>query len=337
LTTFSTELETSIRNGDLSILDFGEGGRLAALIDKVPPMSHIDGVVMAERPHKGDNLRGTANGPEPQGLRTGSKGTSTRQLRAVSKAVTLVAAVVIVAIIGAAFFLVSTPTGTKTSTTPTAVISTTTSSTTTSSATQPQTPPPGAIEAFIQHLNKVSSRDIPSVLADYQDNAVVVWTGNTAGLGGEYDGVSNIRLLYASALSTATTINLIPSNLRSINNSATQVTVNSTLTLSGNSNILGKFNGTVVGATVFSYTNGAWKITRENWDYKTLNVSSSGGATTFPEWQKVGEPIPSRRSPDSFHNLAWDFGGPGIAVVIFAYVATLAILVLTKHRRELRT
>ena len=160
---------------------------------------------------------------------------------------------------------------------------------------------------------------------------MVVWTGNTAGLGGVYNGVGNIRLLYSAALSTANQIALTPTTVKTFNNSATQATVNSTLALTGVSNILGKFNGTITTSIVYTYVNGGWKITQEDWDYKTLNVSSSGGATTFPEWQRVGEPIATRRSPDWLHNFAWDFGGPGVAVLIYVFVAILALTVIVKR------
>src|SRR5438552_12685157 len=119
------------------------------------------------------------------------------------------AVVVVIVIVGGAFYLLtqqpSTPTGTSTSVTTTSsttTSSTTTSSTTTSSSVQ-GTPPPGIRAAFNKHLSEIGTRDIPTVLTDYQDNAVVVWTGNTAGLGGVYNGVGNIRLLYSAALSTA--------------------------------------------------------------------------------------------------------------------------------------
>ena len=253
-------------------------------------------------------------------------------MKGISTAVMGAAVVVVIVIVGGAFYLLtqqpSTPTGTSTSVTTTS--STTTSSTATSSSVQ-GTPPPGVRAAFDKHLSEIGTRDIPTVLIDYQDNAVVVWTGNTAGLGGVYNGVGNIRLLYSAALSTANQIALAPTTVQTFNNSATQATVNSTLALTGVSNILGKFNGTITTSIVYTYVNGGWKITQENWDYKSLKVSSSSGATTFPEWQRVGEPIATRRSSDWMHNFAWDFGGLGIAIVIWAFGALVAAAVVVKR------
>ncbi len=251
------------------------------------------------------------------------------QMRGISTAVVGAAVVAVIVVLGGAFYFFSqqpsTPSGSSTSRT-----TASSTSTTTSSSVQ-ATPPPGVRAAFDRHLSEIGTRDIPTVLTDYQDNAVVVWTGNTAGLGGVYNGVGNIRLLYSAALSTANQIALTPTTVQTFNNSATQVTVNSTLALTGLSNILGKFNGTITTSIVYNYANGGWKITQENWDYKVLNVSSSGGATTFPEWQKVGPPIPSRRGPDWLHNFAWDYGGPGVAVLVYSFLATLAVAVIVKR------
>src|SRR6266571_8059813 len=153
-------------------------------------------------------------------------------MKGVSTAVIGAAVVVVIVVVGGAFFFLtqqpSTQLSTSTSvtaTSSTATSSTATSSTATSSSVQ-GTPPPGARAAFDRHLSEIGTRDIPTVLTDYQDNAVVVWTGNTAGLGGVYNGVGNIRLLYSAALSTANQIALTPTTVKTFNNSATQATVN---------------------------------------------------------------------------------------------------------------
>src|SRR2546426_9418500 len=259
-------------------------------------------------------------------------------MRGISTAVIGAAVVVVIVFLGGAFFFLtqqsSSTSGTSTSVTTTSSTSVTTTSSTTTSSSFQGTPPPGARAAFDRHLSEIGTRDIPTVLTDYQDNAVVVWTGNTAGLGGVYNGVGNIRLLYSAALSTANQIALTPTTVKTFNNSATQATVNSTLALTGVSNILGKFNGTIATSIVYAYVSGGWKITQENWDYKALNVSSSGGSTTFPEWQKVGPPVPSRRGPDWLHNFAWDYGGPGGAIFIWTFVIVVAVTVVLKRARK---
>ena len=182
---------------------------------------------------------------------------------------------------------------------------------------------------FDQHITKISSRDISAVLTDYQQNAVVLWTGQTQGLGGIYTGTEKITVLYANALSMAK-LTITPSGYSQLNGTANQATVQSMLNINGTSNYLGAFNGTVLAQVTYKSDNGAWKISNENWDYKALNITVAGGATTFPEWQKVGPVIPSRLSPDWLHNFAWDYGGLGVAVLVWAYIAVIAALILAK-------
>ena len=140
----------------------------------------------------------------------------------------------------------------------------------------------------------------------------------------------------ASALGTAQTLNLTPSGIAVVRNTGTQVTVNATLALSGNSQFLGPFNATILASTTYANSGGAWKISNENWDFQSLAASVSGGATTFPEWQRVGEPIAARRSSDWLHNFAWDFGGPGVATLIWGFVAIVAVAVVVKRSGNLR-
>ena len=237
-------------------------------------------------------------------------------------------AVVIIAVLGAAFVLLgggsSAGTTTSPSTTPTVIV------TTTSTSQSQGAPPPGVRAAFDSHLAKIESRDVPSVLTDYQDSATVVWAGTAGGEEGTYPGTGNIRLLYSAALSSASQIIVTPSDIVQVNKSSSQVVVNSTLGLKGVSTYIGNFNGTVTASITYVYANGQWLISHEYWNYKSLLGSSSGGATTFPEWQKVGPINPTRRSTDWLHNFAWDYGGPGFAIFVWAFVGLLSAAVVVK-------
>lgn len=254
-------------------------------------------------------------------------------MRAISKAAPIIAAIIVIVIAGgAAYFYLQQPAQLTATSSPTN--SATTSKTTTTSATTQTTltiNPAQIRSVFDDHLNKISARDIPVLLNDYEPNAVVTWTGNTAGLGGNYSGTGNIRLLYAAALSTAQKITLTPTNYTQSVVAPDRVLVSTTLNMSGSSQILGPFNGTIVAKIVFTYDNGAWKIINEAWDYKVFNVSQSGGATTFPEWQKVGPPVPQRRGPDWLHDFVWDYGGPLTAMIIYAYIIAIAVFMAVKR------
>ena len=235
-----------------------------------------------------------------------------------------VVAVVAVALVGIGFVFLggSSPTGTTTSPS--------TTSTTTTATSQSHAPPPGVLTAFDTHLSRITSRDIPTVLTDYQDSATVVWAGSAGGEEGTYSGSGNIRLLYSAALSSASQIIVTPSDIVQVNKSSSQVVVNSTLGLKGVSTYIGNFNGTVAASITYVYANGHWLISHEYWNYKSLLGSSSGGATTFPEWQKVGPINPTRRSSDWLHNFAWDYGGPGFAIFVWAFVGLLSGAVVVK-------
>ena len=206
--------------------------------------------------------------------------------------------------------------------------------TTTSATTTTLVASPEVKSAFDVHLTRIGSRDVSLVLTDYEDNAVVLWTGQTQGLGGIYSGTDKIRLLYANALSGAKNITVTSSAYSQINGSTTQASVSSTLTIRGTSSYLGRFNGTIVAQLTYKSDNGAWKISNENWDYKILNITVAGGATTFPEWQKVGPIDASRRSLDWLHNFAWDYGGLGLAVLVWGYVFVIAALIMAKSVRK---
>ena len=243
----------------------------------------------------------------------------------ISTAAVIGGVVVIVIIAAGAFFLLSGSPGASVSSTFSSSSSRSSSSETQSAATV------DVQNLLVQHLRTIEARQVEAILADYTTNAVVVWQGNTAGLGGTHNGQGNIRLLMASALGTAQTLNLTPSGIAVVRNTGKQVTVNATLSLSGNSQFLGPFNATILASTTYANSGGEWKISNENWDFQSLAASLSGGATTFPEWQRVGEPIVTRRSSDWMHNFAWDFGGPGVAIVIWAFVVLIAAAVAVKR------
>lgn len=236
----------------------------------------------------------------------------------VSTIAVLVVVVAVIAVGAAAFVLLGTG-GSKTTSGPT------TTSTTPISG--------NATQAFIDHINTIQTRQVDTILLVYQPTALVVWTGNTAGLGGTYSGTGNIKLLYSGALGTANTIQIRVSNFQ-VSSSGSTVSVNATLKINGTSGILGPYNGTITAKATFTGTSSGLKISYEHWNYDQFAVTNSAGATTFPEWQRVGEPITTHRSPDWFHNFSWDYGGPGVAAIIWVLVAVVLILSLVKAGRK---
>src|SRR2546422_7983964 len=58
---------------------------------------------------------------------------------------------------------------------------------------------PSLRKTFDQHLANMVNYS-SSLYQEYLPNATVVWSGQTAGLGGIYNGVGSIRLLYDATL-----------------------------------------------------------------------------------------------------------------------------------------
>jgi hypothetical protein len=184
-------------------------------------------------------------------------------------------------------------------------------------------------QAFLAHLNTIQTRQVDKILLAYQPNALVVWTGTTAGLGGTYSGSGNIKLLYSGALGTASSIQITYSNLKTYTTGST-VSANATLKINGTSGVLGPYNGTITAKVTFTSTPGGLMISYEHWNYDAFLVTNSGGATTFPEWQRVGEPITTHRSPDWLHNFAWDYGGPAFAIFVWVLVVFVMLVAVGK-------
>lgn len=249
----------------------------------------------------------------------------------------LVGAVVIVVVIAAATFLFlgGIGGGAPGNTTSTTTISTASSIPSSSTISTQATPPQGLQAAFQSHLQKIGVKDISGLLNDYQQNAVVIWAGNAQGLEGTYSGRANIQLLYAAAIGTAKQVAFNGSGYKEYINSSAEETVTSNLTFGGTSDALGVFNGTALGRTDYVYVNGAWQIKQETWTFKVFAGTNVTEATTFPQWQRAGPTNPSRRSPDWLHNFAWDYGGPGAALLVYVYIASVAVsLVVIRLRRR---
>ena len=190
--------------------------------------------------------------------------------------------------------------------------------------------------AINAHLANISSRNVPAILSGYASNALVDWKGQTLGLGGNYSGKKNIQLLFAAAIGTAQKLNVTASNIQSIpslNGEAAATTQGVALHIdtAGKSLVLGAFTSSVDAQIIYQQVGTNWLISSETWNYVNFFGENTGGATTFPEWQKVGPPKVSVRGPDWLHNFAWDYGGLGAAFLVFLSVATIAVVFAVKR------
>jgi len=266
------------------------------------------------------------------------------QKKGIARSFTLGVVIVVIAVIGmAAIFaaggsvisgigtLTSSITGSTSSTTGTA---TSVSSNEFSGLTGP--PPAGFGQTIVQnHINNINARNVDAAVADYTSNAVMIWSGNTQGLGGTYTGSSNIKFTYETAIGGANSLSYTISNFTAYGSSTNPdiAVATATLNFTGNSHILGNFNGII--DTTLDYVNqgGTWLIQQETSNYQSFTTQFSLGATTFPQWQVTGPPLPFRYSESPFKNFVYYYGGAAAAIGVAAYLSAMPLLVYVRKRR----
>ena len=239
-------------------------------------------------------------------------------------------------VVGAGAFFVLQPGPQGTSTTGSTTTSSSTGSTTTSSSTGSTTPAVVAlnvVSAVNQHLAGVTARNVQSLLQDYSNNALVIWSGQAQGLQGNYSGQGNIGFLYSAAFGTAQTLDLKSSGIVQTVDQTTLKTAALGINITGTSQVLGKFNATVTAQVTYQFASGSWKISQEVWNFKVFDAQNSAGETTFPEWRTVGGPIEETRSPNPFKQFVWDVGGEAMTILIFACIGAMAVMVAARRVR----
>jgi len=197
--------------------------------------------------------------------------------------------------------------------------------------------PSGFGQSVLQaHLANLNARNIGAATADFTSNGVMYWYGTTQGLGGTYTGQGNIHVTLQTAIGAATALTY---TIQSFNASGSAsnpniAQANAVMNFGGHSNILGNFNGTI--ASTFDYVNqgGSWLIQMESSNYKVFTVQFSQGATTFPQWQVTGPPLPFRYSESPFKNFVYFYGGAAAAIIIAGYIATLPLFFYIKKKRS---
>jgi flagellar basal body-associated protein FliL len=185
---------------------------------------------------------------------------------------------------------------------------------------------------FNNYLNVIQKRDVISLIERYTQDAVAYWTGQAGGLKGTYRGQGNIRILYIAALGTAKSITLKEESFATKYEGDVAV-IESTQAISGNSDILGNFDGKVKITLKVRLMDGQLKIVEETWDYLTFNYEKTGGATTFPQWAdiKAGKPIALEPTKD-FKDLVWETSSY-FAYGLAAFATITAIMAVKRFRR----
>jgi hypothetical protein len=238
----------------------------------------------------------------------------------------LAVAVVVFVALGIAVELVFLPKA-STSSTPT----TTATTTTTFSCSGSSTPSSTVAAAVQTWLGDFNSRDVTGLGNLYSQDTTVVWTGTAPGLTGTYNGVGNVRILFGSSIGKTTSLNasIANENEKDVNPCNADVTL--TLTMNGNSSVVGKLGITIDATQQWNYIGGQWQIVNETWNYVTFNEQFPVSATTFPQWTAMKEgQNPNLVSEKSFE---WH-AGPYVAASIYAFLFGVLALGVFRYRNR---
>jgi outer membrane protein assembly factor BamB len=146
----------------------------------------------------------------------------------------------------------------------------------------------GVGSAFHDHIQLVASRNVPALLEEYQQNATVTWTGDSAGFGGSYNGTTSIEFNFKTTLGDwfAPTFAVRTENQSIIATGDTSAQVDSEFVFNGTSNIMGKYGGSILSKDYYVYQDAAgWLISHEIWNFTGFDVQYpviSGGPGPGP-------------------------------------------------------
>ncbi len=203
-----------------------------------------------------------------------------------------------------------------------------------SSSSNCPTPTTTVKAAVTQWVADFNSRDVTALTNFYSQDASVTWTGGGAagaGLDGGYSGLENIKILYGSSIGKTTFLTASIANYAETPVNPSNVGVTLTLTMAGNSSVVGALSITVDATQQWNYIGGQWQIVKETWNYVTFNEEFPVSATTFPQWTAMKEGLsPNLVSEKSFE---WN-AGPYIAASVYAFLFGVLALGVMKYRRR---
>jgi hypothetical protein len=181
-------------------------------------------------------------------------------------------------------------------------------------------PPAGNLSAAVaQWVADFDARDVTGLGNFYANDALVEWTSSPEVLpnvlDGVYRGIGNIRILYGSEIGKTTALIATLSNYKETDINQDNANVSLTLTMMGNSTVVGGLAMTVNVNQEWNYVYGRWQIAWDNWNFVAFHEEFPVTATTFPQWtaMKDGE-NPNLVSEKSFE---WH-AGPYVAASVYA-------------------
>jgi hypothetical protein len=198
--------------------------------------------------------------------------------RGVSSTVAIVAVVVIVLIAVSGFFLL-TQGAPKTSPS--------SGGTASQTAKSGPAPPINVTQAYLTHLDNFANFSMCSysatcvysytVLNDYGNSTRIVWLGQSFGGPRNATGSLAIQQLYQGLTGIIQSMNI---SLISVKASGDQVNV--MMNVSGASEVLGPYHGTINAQATYAYVNGSWVIVNETWNYLALTAPNANNPNPPP-------------------------------------------------------
>jgi len=151
-------------------------------------------------------------------------------------------------------------------------------------------PPPGfnVTQAYLAHIDEFANRTACAysatcvysfaALNDYTNQSTVSWVGHSRPISvGTFSGLANIQSLYQTVATVTSTMRL---HVLSVGASGDQL--NLVMNVTGTSESLGNYAGTVRAQASYAYANGAWSISREVWNYTYFASEFNGSYQPYP-------------------------------------------------------
>ncbi|HVB96025.1 MAG TPA: hypothetical protein VND41_05440 [Nitrososphaerales archaeon] len=184
-----------------------------------------------------------------------------------------------------------------------------------------------AVDQWVADFN---SRDVTALGNFYSQDASVVWTG-APGLTGTYSGLENIRILYGSSIGKTTALTASIANYNEAPVNPSNIAVTLTLSMAGNSSVVGALTITIDANQQWNYVGGQWQIVKENWNYVTFNEQFPVAATTFPQWTAMKQ----GQNPNLVEEKSFEWhAGPYVAASVYAFLFAVLALGVMRYRRR---
>jgi len=195
------------------------------------------------------------------------------------------------------------------------------------------TPTSNVSAAVSRWVADFNARDVTALGNFYSNDALVDWTSSpgvvASGLDGVYSGIGNVRILYGSSIGKTTSLIANMSNFSERAVNPDNVNVSLTLTMKGNSSVVGALAINIDANQQWNYVSGQWQIVKESWNYVSFYESNPVSSTTFPQWTAIKE----GHNPDLVSEKSFEWhAGPYVAASVYAFLAGVLGYAVIRYR-----